>query len=43
MIKVSNPEHYIDLKKNRIGKMAMRANYDKFGFANKYICKFLKN
>ena len=31
MIKVSNPEHYIDLKKNRIGKMAMRANYDKFG------------
>jgi hypothetical protein len=31
MVKVSNPEHYIDLKKNRIGKMAMRANYDKFG------------
>lgn len=31
IIKVSNPEHYIDLKKNRIGKMAMRANYDKFG------------
>jgi len=31
MIEVSNPEHYINLKKNRIGKMAMKANYDKFG------------
>ncbi|GGG46962.1 hypothetical protein GCM10010976_17990 [Bizionia arctica] len=31
MLEVSNPEYYIDLKKNRIGKMAMRANYDKFG------------
>ena len=31
MLEVSNPEYYIDLKKNKIGKMAMRANYDKFG------------
>ena len=31
MLKVANPEKYISLKKNRIGKMAMRANYDKFG------------
>lgn len=31
MIEVSNPEHYINLKKNKIGKMAMKSNYDKFG------------
>jgi hypothetical protein len=31
MIDVSNPEYYIDLKKNRIGKMAMKANYKKYG------------
>jgi hypothetical protein len=31
MLEVSNPEYYIGLKKNKIGKMAMRANYDKFG------------
>ncbi|MCK0114656.1 STM3941 family protein [Gelidibacter sp. F63206] len=31
MIDVSNPEYYIDLKKNRFGKMAMKANYTKYG------------
>lgn len=31
MIDVSNPEHYIELKKNRFGKMAMVANYKKYG------------
>lgn len=31
MLEVSNPEYYIGLKKNKIGKMAMRANFDKFG------------
>tara|TARA_R110002050_G_scaffold179449_1_gene312831 strand:- start:1876 stop:2427 length:552 start_codon:yes stop_codon:yes gene_type:complete len=31
MLDVSNPEHYIELKKNRIGKMAMKANYNKYG------------
>ncbi|CAM3301855.1 STM3941 family protein [Aequorivita lipolytica] len=31
MIDVSNPEHYIGLKKNGIGKMAMKANYNKYG------------
>ncbi|TXE14915.1 hypothetical protein ES692_17615 [Psychroserpens burtonensis] len=31
MLEVSNPEYYIGLKKNKIGKMAMRANYDKYG------------
>lgn len=31
MIDVSNPEHYIELKKNGIGKMAMKANYKKYG------------
>lgn len=31
MIDVSNPEHYIELKNNRIGKMAMKANYKKYG------------
>ena len=31
MIDVSNPEYYIELKKNRIGKMAMKANYKKYG------------
>jgi hypothetical protein len=31
MIDVSNPEHYIGLKKSGIGKMAMKANYNKYG------------
>ena len=31
MIEVSNPEYYIELNKNRIGKMAMKANYNKYG------------
>ncbi|GER57959.1 hypothetical protein ULMA_00670 [Patiriisocius marinus] len=31
MIEVSNPQYYINLQKNRIGKMAMKANYNKYG------------
>ena len=31
MIEVSNPVEYIDRKKNRISKMAMRANYNRYG------------
>ena len=31
MIDVSNPEYYIELKKSGIGKMAMKANYTKYG------------
>lgn len=31
MIEVSNPEHYMSLNKNRLGKMTMRANYYKYG------------
>tara|TARA_R110002051_G_C8491123_1_gene463209 strand:- start:110 stop:655 length:546 start_codon:yes stop_codon:yes gene_type:complete len=31
MIDVSNPEDYIELKKSGIGKMAMKANYTKYG------------
>ncbi len=31
MIDVSNPEEYIRLKKKGIGKMAMKANYNKYG------------
>jgi hypothetical protein len=31
MVDVSNPEYYIGLKKNGIGKMAMKANYNKYG------------
>ena len=31
MIDVSNPEQYIGLKKNGIGKMAMKANYNQYG------------
>ena len=31
MIDVVNPEHYIELKKSGIGKMAMKANYKKYG------------
>jgi len=31
MIDVSNPEYYIELKKSRIGKMAMKANFNRYG------------
>ncbi len=31
LIDVSNPEDYLGLKKNGIGKMAMKANYNKYG------------
>lgn len=31
VIDVSNPEHYIDLKKNGVGKLIMKANYKKYG------------
>ena len=31
MIEVSNPDHYINRSKNRIKKMAMKANYTKYG------------
>jgi hypothetical protein len=31
IINVSNPEYYIGLKKTGIGKMAMKANYKKYG------------
>ncbi len=31
MIDISNPEHYIGLKKSGIGKMTMKANYNKYG------------
>jgi hypothetical protein len=31
MIDVLNPEDYIELKNNRIGKMAMKVNYNKYG------------
>ncbi|MFT7072692.1 STM3941 family protein [Patiriisocius sp. Uisw_017] len=31
MIDVSNPEYYIGLKKSGIGKIAMKANNNKYG------------
>uniref|UniRef100_UPI004049945C STM3941 family protein n=1 Tax=Flavobacterium sp. TaxID=239 RepID=UPI004049945C len=31
VIKVSNPEYYIAVKKSRIGKMAMKKNYKRYG------------
>jgi len=31
IVDVSNPEYYIELKKGRIGKMAMKANFNRYG------------